>query len=403
MTIVQVSDKKTRKEFLDTARAVYKNDPVWVCPLDAQIEAIFDPRVNSFFKHGEAARWVLKDANGQLIGRVAAFINQKKAYAFDQPTGGMGFFECINDRDAAFILFDTCKRWLEERGMAAMDGPINFGENDNFWGLLVNGFTHPGVGMNYNPPYYQQLFESYGFQKYFEQITNHLNVHKPFPERFWKIAQWVSQKPGYTFEHLKVSNLEKYTSDFMDIYNNAWKFHEGFVPAEKNVLLESFRKMKPVMDERFIWFAYVNGDPAGFMVVVPDANQIIKKLNGKLGLWQKIKFFYYKKRKIINRLRVIIMGVKPEYQKHGLESGMIKQLNDAVIPLNQYNEVELSWVGDFNPKMRALYEATGSEPGKVHYTYRYMFDPNAVFKRSQIIAVDTSESIKRSSTAVSGD
>ena len=158
MVITEVNNKKTQKAFLDVARVIYKDDKIWVCPLDNDIEAIFDPAKNNFHQHGKCTRWVLTDDSGKLIGRIAAFINNKKAYNYEQPTGGIGFFECIDNEDAAFLLFDTAKKWLSENGMQAMDGPINFGENDNFWGLLVEGFTPPSYGMNYNPPYYQAFF-----------------------------------------------------------------------------------------------------------------------------------------------------------------------------------------------------------------------------------------------------
>ena len=131
MQLVEVKDKKTAKQFLDVARIIYKDDTVWVCPMDSDINAVFNPVKNVFYSHGNAIRWILFDDNGKLIGRVAAFINEKKAFNFDQPTGGIGFFECINDEKAAFLLFDKCKEWLSKRGMKAMDGPINFGENDN--------------------------------------------------------------------------------------------------------------------------------------------------------------------------------------------------------------------------------------------------------------------------------
>ena len=152
MELTEVKSARDKKDFLDVARFIYRNDPNWVCPLDTVIESVFDPAQNIFFSHGEATRWVLKDDAGNFLGRVAAFINNKKAFGFDQPTGGMGFFECIDDKEAAFTLFDTCKQWLTDRKMQAMDGPINFGENDNFWGLLVECLTLPAFGMQYNPP-----------------------------------------------------------------------------------------------------------------------------------------------------------------------------------------------------------------------------------------------------------
>jgi hypothetical protein len=373
MILTEVKDKATKKDFLNTARVIYKNDDNWVCPLDNDIEAVFDPLKNNFHQYGKCTRWILKNDKGELIGRVAAFINEKKAYNYEQPTGGMGFFECINNEQAAFMLFDTAKNWLQQNGMQAMDGPINFGENDTFWGLLVEGFSPPSYGMNYNPPYYQAFFENYGFKKMYEQITNHLDVNKPFPERFYKIAKWVSQKPGYEFKHLEVKQIKKFAADFIEIYNDAWAGFENFVPINYNTILESFNKMKPIMDENLIWFAYVNGEPASFNIVLPDANQMLKPLNGKLNLIGKLKFLYYKW-KGVTRMRAIVMGTKQKFQNHGLESALFIKLGEYVLPLNQYDVLELSWVGDFNEKMVALHNSMGATFANKHLTMRYTFN-----------------------------
>ena len=372
MTITEVKDKRTQRDFLDVARVIYSSDPVWVCPLDIDIENIFNPLKNNFHQHGIITRWIAKDSSGKLIGRIASFINYKKAYSFGQPTGGIGFFECINDQNVANALFDTAKEWLIKNEMQAMDGPINFGENDTFWGLLVDGFTHPSFGMNYNPPYYKKLFENYGFSVLYQQITNHLDVDKPFPERFTKIANWVIKKPGYSFRHLNTSEIEKFAADFMEIYNDAWEDFENFVPINKETITEAFNKMKIIMDEKLIWFSYVNGEPASFVIILPDANEIIKSFNGKLGLIEKLKFLYLRW-KGVSRMRAIVMGTKKAYQKHGLESAMFIKLKEYVLPLNQYKELELSWVGDFNDKMLAIHEATGAVFGKKHVTLRKVF------------------------------
>lgn len=372
MLITEVKDKTTRKEFLDTARIIYKNDDNWVCPLDNDIEAVFDPLKNNFHQFGKCTRWILKDDNGQLIGRVAAFINNKKAFNYEQPTGGMGFFECINDEKAAFLLFDTAKNWLKDNGMQAMDGPINFGENDTFWGLLAEGFTPPSYGMNYHPPYYKAFFDNYGFTTLYEQITNHLDITKPFPERFYKIAKWVTQKPGYEFKHLSVKEIDKFAADFIEIYNDAWADFENFVPITYDTILESFNKMKTIMDENMIGFAYVNGEPASFNIILPDANQMLKPLKGKLDLIGKLKFLYYRW-KGVTRMRGIVMGTKKKFQKHGLESGLFIKLGEYVLPLKQYDTLELSWVGDFNDKMVALHQSMGAVFANKHLTMRYIF------------------------------
>jgi hypothetical protein len=391
MQIIEVRTKKEKKQFLDIARKIYKDDLYWVCPLDSDTEAVFDPGKNIFFQNGEAARWMLIDRNGEALGRVAAFINRNKAYRYQQPTGGMGFFECVNNRSAAFLLFNTARNWLAERGMEAMDGPINFGENDVNWGLLVDGFMHPGIGMNYNPPYYQELFESYGFRFYFEQISNHLDLTKKFPERFWKIADWVLKKPEFRFEHFNFENTDKFIRDLKDVYDTAWAFHESFTPLDEDVLRKTLQKTKPFLDEEMIWFVYHNETPAAFLIMFPDVNQILKHLNGKLHLLNKMKFLWLKQKKVINRARIVIMGVKPQFQRNGLESGIFWHLNEKFRNKPQYKELELSWVGDFNPKMRALHESVGAVFGKRHITYRKLFSDDADFKRSTIIPVDTKE------------
>ncbi|MET4081865.1 hypothetical protein ABIB40_001816 [Pedobacter sp. UYP30] len=372
MQIIQVSQPALVKDFLETPKTLYKSDPYYISPLDEMVEKVFDAKRNPFFLHGKCTRWVLKNDGGQLIGRIAAFINDKKAYQSEQPTGGIGFFECIEDQTAANLLFDTAKAWLEENGMKAMDGPINFGENDSFWGLLVEGFTAPSYGMNYNFPYYEKLFENYGFKTEYKQLTNHVNLTIPFPERFTKIANWVAKKPGYTFEHFEKKNASKYISDLMEIYNNGWQDFETFAPIKEDTLVESFKSMEPIMDENLIWFAYCNGEPAAFVVIIPDANQMIKGFNGKLGLLEKVKFAY-RRWLGVTRMRAVVMGTKKAFQKHGLESALFIKLGEYVLPKKQYKELELSWVGDFNDKMIAIHEATGATMGKKHLTMRKVF------------------------------
>lgn len=389
MKIIEVSTPQDKRDFLEVAVEVYKDDPVWVRPLDADVESIFDPTENDYFNHGVCTRFVLKGDNNELLGRVAVFINDDKANLYDQPTGGMGFFDCIENKVAAFMLFDTAKAWLKDRGMEAMDGPINFGENDMWWGLLVDGFTHPSYGMNYNPPYYQAFFEEYGFKRYYEQVSRHIpmsrDMSKNLPDRFKKIALWVIGKEGHEVVSLDLKNKDRYVDAFVEIYNEAWVNHEGFKPIRRDGVEANFQKLEALMDPTFIWFSFVNGEAAGALVVVPDANQIIKTMNGKLNLIGKLKFLYHKLTGKITRARVIIIGVKPKFQKLGLEAAMIYKLHEAVLARKRYDEVEISWVGDFNPKMQSLLAATNAGPGKIHNTYRYMFDPNAEFKGPKVI------------------
>lgn len=387
MQIIQVADRKTIKQFHETIRVIYSHDPNFVCPLDAGIESIFSPDKNSFFNNGDACRWILKDDHGNLIGRVAAFYNWAKAKKYEQPTGGMGFFECIDNQEAAFLLFDTCKNWLEKAGLEAMDGPINFGENESYWGLLVEGFDNPSYGMNYHLPYYQKFFEAYGFYNFFEQITNKLDLTKKFPERFWKIADWIRQKPGFKYENFSKKNAEKYLRDVKEIYDQAWVYHEHFTPLDLDVLRKEFKQAKHILDEEFIWFVYHDDKPVAFLVMLPDANQLLKHFNGKMNLFDKLRFLNIKRKIKYTKARITVMGVIPRFQRYGIESAIFWHMDKMMQHKPSYKEVELAWVGDFNPKMQALHAAVESSFSKRHITYRKLFK-EGVGKRAGVIPAD---------------
>lgn len=315
MRTLVVSDQHTINQFLELPFFIYKDDPQWICPLLNDIESVFEPAKNNFFSFGNCIRWILVDENNKTIGRIAAFINDKKAYNEAQPTGGCGFFECINNQDAANILFDQAKTWLSEHGMQAMLGPVNFGENDMWWGLLVDGFSKPFYGMNYNPPYYKPLFESYGFKEKYAQISNKIEVKKGLPEKVIKISNWVVKRNGYVFRHLDTNDIPRYSRDFKEIYNDAWKDFENFTTVTDATIEETLNKIKPVMDSKLIWFAYTAADePVAFVMFLPDTNELIKGLNGRLNLLGKLKFLWNKMTVKHKRMRAVIMGTKEQYR-----------------------------------------------------------------------------------------
>jgi GNAT superfamily N-acetyltransferase len=388
MQIFEVKEAADRKEFIRVPKELYRNDHDWVTPLDKEVEAVFDPALNPTFRHGEAIRWILKDDKRKTIGRIAAFIDHVRSKANNQPTGGIGYFEVIDNKDAAFFLFDTAKDWLSSKKMEAMDGPINFGENDNNWGLLVEGFMQQGFGMPYNKRYYQAFFEEYGFKKYFEQYSYHRTVRGAdrkiveFPARMIKIADWLSKRPGYSFRHFELNDKRRYVNDIVEIYNSTWSvFKEDFTPLNPAFLEDSLKKTKAFVDEELIWFAYYYDRPIAFFILYPDLNQIIRHFNGKLHLWNKLRFIYYKITHKMTRMRAVAGGVHPSYQNSGIESAIFLQLYNVFKNKRWYKELELSWVGDFNPKMIAIYEALEASKAKTHITYRYLINKELNFRR----------------------
>src|ERR1700733_12004883 len=210
MKLVEVKDKKTTDDFHALPFQLYKGDANWVPHLKQEVEAVFDRKANPYFSHGEAIRWMLYNDKNERIGRVAAFINTRTSHTFEQPTGGMGFFECVNDKIAAFTLFDACKEWLEKQGMAAMDGPVNFGEKDRYWGLLSEGGDKAAIySMNHNPDYYKAFFEEYGFTKFYEQIVYFRSAIDPPHPRLNAVAERVTRNKEYRFERFRKSNAAK--------------------------------------------------------------------------------------------------------------------------------------------------------------------------------------------------
>ena len=386
MNLVKVFDKKTAKEFLKVPLGIYKEDNNFIRPLDHDVEDVFNPEKNKAFRFGECERWLLYDENENLIGRIAAFVNKKYKNKGDtQPTGGVGFFECINSQEAADMLFDVAKSWLMQRGMEAMDGPINFGERDRWWGLVVEGFKPPIYLMNYNLPYYQELFENYGFKRFYNQICWHLYVQTVLSDKFLEQFAKYNSNPEYKATRINKNQLEKFSADFSTVYNEAWAKHEGNKQLNKEVAFKMFKAMKPVMDKNLIWFVYHNEKPIAFWVNLPELNQIFKHLNGKFGLFAKLKYLWLKKKGVCNKFTGIVFGVIPSYQGKGIDYYMIVKGAEVIQKQNQYNELELQWQGDFNPKILNVSKNLGASQSRLLTTYRYLFDRSKEFKRHPIL------------------
>ncbi len=387
MQIIEVISSLHKKEFLEFPARLYKNDPNWIRPLDQDMERIFDPEKNLYFTHGTCIRWLLADNTGKTIGQVAAFIDFDTASKETQPTGGMGFFECIDDVTAARLLFDTCKKWLESQGMEAMDGPINFGERDQWWGLLVDGFRPPNYGMFYHMPYYRHLFESYGFLEYFQQYTYYREVMIPPHPAIVARAERIRSNPDYTFAHIEKRYIDKYTEDFRTIYNKGWVDIKGDKPEMTFPQAKALvKKFKPIMDEKIIWFAYYKGEPVAFFIVLPEMNQVFKYVHGKLNLLGIAKFLWHKWRKTCRKMFGVVFGVVPEHQGKAVEAAIIMAMRDVVQETyKQYDDMEMNWIGDFNPRMMKLIEMFGAKIIKTHITYRKLFDETKPYERHPII------------------
>ena len=296
MRLIEVNDKNTVREFLEINAKINSINKAYIRPIDNEVNEVFDPKKNKLFKSGEAKRWILQNDQSETIGRIAAFISSKYINkGTDFSTGGFGFFDCINDQEAANTLFNQAKEWLLSKGAEAMDGPINFGDRDKWWGLLVEGFDNePMYGMSFNPSYYESLFNNYGFKNYYNQYYYFMNVDDTFSEKILERHARIKAKTDYSARHAKINQLEKYAGDFTKVYNAAWAQHGEAKEITEENAIKLFKKMKPILDERTIWFAYYKEEPIAMFINIPDLNQYFKHFNGKFGWKEKLQLLWMK-------------------------------------------------------------------------------------------------------------
>ena len=388
--LVEVRSKKEILEFHDLPSRINAGDPNWIKPLFTDVESVFTPSSNTLFRTGEAVRWLLKDAGGITAGRVAAFYSKKIAGAGKEPVGSMGFFECINNSEAAAVLFDACRLWLAERGMKVMEGPVNFGDRDRWWGLLVDGFLPPNYCMPYNPPYYKALFEDYGFKNYFEQYTYHSSITDANMDEVIKIkAERIFANPDYSFRYMKRSEMKQIGRNFMIVYNKGWARFPGVKTISEGHARILLKSLKPILDEKLLWFGFYKGEPICFFLMLPEVNQIVRHLNGKLNTVGKLKFLWHRHASgELTKAFGQIFGIVPEHQRKGVEGALIMSFAKLAFSKSfPYKELEFNWIGDFNPSMMHLLDQIGARIIKTHITYRYNFDREAPFERAPLVNI----------------
>jgi hypothetical protein len=393
MKLEEANSKRVLRDWMRLPWSIYAGDANWIPHLKQDIEKVFDPARNKLFrpdpatgKAGEAVRWVLYDDGGRAIGRIAAFINPRTAWSEKQPTGGVGFFECINDQRAANLLFDAARDWLHARGMQAMDGPINFGDRNMFWGLLIENFTDPPIyGTNYNPPYYRGLLEAYGFQVWFNQLFFKRSVKVPAQPIFHRKYNQLANDPEIRIHDSTGRTVEQIASDFCTVYNDAWVDHENHKPMEAATALKIVKAMKPVMDPRLLIFIRHKDRPIAMYISLPELNEIFRHVNGDLNWLGKLKFLWHKWRGTVKTMTGIVFGVAKPWQGKGLEGALIVFAEKNIVHRNLYRDTILTWIGDFNPRMIKVCENLDAVNYRTLATFRYLFDRSLPFERHPIL------------------
>jgi GNAT superfamily N-acetyltransferase len=268
----------------------------------------------------------------------------------------------------------------------AIDGPINFGEKEAYWGLLIENFTDmSSFRMNYNPPYYRRFFEQAGFQIYYEQLCYKRDLHVPAQEVFVRKSELLLQDNSFRVTNARGRSLEEIAHDFVTIYNAAWAVHEGFKPMKMEQARKAIQAMRPIMDRDIMVFAYYNELPIGFYINLPEVNEFMQHVNGNLNARGMARFLFAKYFRKRNTMVGIVFGVDRAYHGRGVEGAMIKYCEEHIVPLNRYQETILTWIGDFNPKMIRVAENLGAHLYRKLATYRMYTDQTKPFERHPLL------------------
>lgn len=365
--IVEVSSESDKKKFIEFPYELYKGNSYWVEPLRFDVKNNLSEKKNPFYNHSKLKLWMAKK-NGEIIGRIAGIINDNHNKFHNDKVGFFGFFECINDRNAAKQLFDKAAEFVKENGMEILRGPVSPSTNDEC-GLLVDGFDKPPVMlMPYNPEYYGELLESYGFKKakdlFALWISKDVIKNEQMMNKLDRISDMIIKKENLIIRKVNLKDFQNEVQKVREVYNNAWESNWGFVPMTEDEFKHIAANLKMVVDPLYVEFAEINGETVGFSLALPDINQAIKGLNGKLFPFGLFKFLANKKK--IDQLRVIIMGVKKEYHKKGIDAIFYR---DIIRDANNHGikGAEISWVLEDNFAMKQTAEKLGA---KVYKTFR---------------------------------
>lgn len=371
--------KRTQVDlFHNFQNLIYKDYPKWIPPFRFEIENIFDPDKNSFFQSGECERYLMFDSD-EIVARFAVMNQPERDRVLNPKMGGLGFLELINDQNVMNGVIEFASNWHNVRGYSAFRGPVNFGENDNYWGLLVENFdVTPIYGMHYHPPYYKELFERTGAKKLDDHWSYRRDFDQPLPERLIKITNRIEEKLNVEIRPVNFKDPEEDAEAIRKIYNEAWSNQDiidreqEFTELTRETVFKMVNQLKRVVIPDSVLIASVDGEPASFIVSIPDLNEVSKTTGGRMKWWQIPRLFLLKRH--VKRLRNLVFGTLPEYRKKGLEALVFVrgiQMTKKAAPSLDY--LEGAWVSEKNWLMQRSLEALGCHHHKTHRTYIWKF------------------------------
>jgi GNAT superfamily N-acetyltransferase len=369
LSLLPVETQADLLQFIKFPWPIYKGDPYWVPPLIQEMKDRLSPEKNSFWNTAHQKCWIAYQGD-RAVGRICAIADQPESPQYNPAIGKFGFFECVDDPQVAKLLFSTAAGWLRSRGFSLMRGPYNPSPNDEI-GIQIEGFNiRPVILTGHNPSYYPDLFTRNDFV-IFQDLFARLYIRTPgstfngsFPEKLQRVAEIAEKRSDITLRNLKPKEWDREIGIACDIYNQALASLPGFNPVPFSEFVQFANSFKPFMDPAMAVIAEIEGKPVGYALALPDVNEALQKVNGKLDLVGTIKFLLALRR--LHRVSFKILMMLPEFQGRGIETLLIHKVAKRIWEKG-YQEVDMSLAGDENVKSNRFQENLGF---KVYLSYR---------------------------------
>lgn len=357
--VIQVESATQLDRFIEYPNRLYKDDPNYVVPLKSERKAFFDFKRNPFYRTAKVKLY-LAYRDGAIAGRIAICVNYAHNEHHAEKCGFFGFFDCEDDYEVAAKMLKVAMIELKREGSNIMRGPTNFSTNHEC-GFLVEGFDGPPVVMMpYNYPYIPRLAEKFGLRKAIDLLAYKMTKDRPFPQRLTKLVERVKSRSGINLRPINMKDFEHEVQSVRQVYNEAWETNWGFVPMTDGEFSHMAKDLKQVIEPELVLIAEHEGRPVAFAMAVPDINQALIHLNGRLFPLGIIKLLWHTKiRNKIDGFRVVTMGVVPEFQKRAIDAWMYYTLYERGVELG-YTWAEFSWILETNDMMRKAAEQLGA-------------------------------------------
>jgi GNAT superfamily N-acetyltransferase len=364
---LEVDSDRNLRRFIKLPWDIYRKYPKWIPPLIHEMKHKLDPEKNPFFEYGQVKLFGVRNESHEMVGRIAAIFNPVHRYIYRESTGFFGLFECINSVEVARRLFATASEYVSEFGCTHLVGPVNFNTNDES-GLLIEGHDEsPMLMCNYSPPYYAQLLSACGFSKVMDLLSYEAIWGHIFPQKYLNVFKRVSEKNEISVRPFKRTQFLQEIATIREIYNGSFRDVWGFVPlssSEAEVMGKNFISFS---DDELVWIAEYKSKPAGLILALPDVNEILKDMNGRLFPFGIFRFLL--RRRHIRGIRVIVLCVLPMFRSKGVETLLIQKVHQRILSKG-YQRAEFSVVNENNIRMRNILETFGFHLTKRYRIYR---------------------------------